>query len=46
MALPPYQISRKIDQAVQKLLVGDTQTDWKFDKLTLICGKQAKNKFT
>jgi hypothetical protein len=27
MALPPYQINMKIYPAVQKLLVGDTQTD-------------------
>jgi hypothetical protein len=27
MALHPYQIFMKIYQAVQKLLVGDTQTD-------------------
>jgi hypothetical protein len=39
----------KIYQAVQKLLVGDTQTrqtdtqtDWWFDKPTFIFGKQAK----
>jgi hypothetical protein len=29
----------KIFEVVQKLLVGDTQTDWWFDKRTLIFGK-------
>jgi hypothetical protein len=28
----------KIFQAVQKLLVGDTQTDWLFDKFTFTFG--------
>jgi hypothetical protein len=36
-----------IYQVVQKLLLGDTQTDrqidWWFDKRTFIYGKQAKN---
>jgi hypothetical protein len=30
-------------QAVQKLLVEDTQTDWLLDKPTLIFGKYTKN---
>jgi hypothetical protein len=33
----------KIYQVVQKLLVGDTQTDWWFDKCAFIFGKYAKN---
>jgi hypothetical protein len=33
----------KIYRAAHKLLVGDTQRDWWFDKPTFIFGKYAKN---
>jgi hypothetical protein len=38
MASTPCQIM-KIYQAVQKLLVGDTETDWWSDKITFNFGK-------
>jgi hypothetical protein len=43
MALPPYKICMKIYHGVQKLLVGDTQTDWWFDELDFLFWKYAKN---
>jgi hypothetical protein len=39
ISLPNFM---KIYQVIQKLLVGDRQTDWLFDKPTFIFGKWAK----